>query len=373
MKPIIYIYKFDRESLDFFKHTFAFSFVKIISRESEIIPINNCVVFFAFYNSKFKNLNNDNSKSIINIDLNCHLTKKQIFDFLSNLAGIELLTIVIPTQFLDEKQVNKLLASFKNYYFVKRIILVTDKGTIDKIDKYLKNLPNLLILESEVGTKISKLKLTKKYISSSDYVLIMDGDDTINPNFTPNYWGFDLYFSNYYRTNIDNNKNEEKTIIEFNRIFLNWGKHGGQPYFGNHSTIVKGNIYNRFLDIVVNFDFQRHEDAIRSLYYISYSKNIFYSEALSDIPIIRQMSASYNHASRVPDNITIGKWISQEIKLLNENPPKLSSELFLRKSQLASINEVNNTFARLKNSSLIDENIRAFDLYSDEINELLKK
>lgn len=367
MRPKIYLKKEDPINESLIRQFSTLVDLIYINQVSDLPNESDDISLFVF-----SELSNSQFEELISTDFNFldigygKYTLETYSEEIKNILKLEKLTIIVPTQDIEIFQFTRLFNSLKDKDYIKQILLITTRDVFLKSRKLISKNKLIKYIEVENGTKVSKLKIANDFIENDDYILVLDGDDILNENFVPSYWGYDLFFSDYLRFKINKKKIIKKQKVFINENSLSWGN-GGQPYFGNHSIIVRGEIFLKVnKEIIGTNDFQRHEDAFRSLYYISYSNKIHYSNNEFNIPINRLMSEEFKHTSRIKDNLEIADWILTEINLIKQNTPNFSNIPLYRKSQIASINEINSSLLRLKDKNLIDKKIEPIEIIFDQ-------
>ncbi len=275
---------------------------------------------------------------------------ENLFDLIIENLRLKKLTVIIPTQNIPLKYTKKILHSLEGKLIEKIIIVSPDQKLSNVKSK------NKIIFEKVLpGTKIEKLKAADKYIDDNDYVLVIDGDDLFNEEYEPIYWGSDLTLS-FSRKVINNGLFSKKNkIVRFDNKNFSWGG-GGMPYFNNHSMIIKGLIFKKVNKIMSGHNFQRHEDAVRSLYYISFSESIFFTKEINQIPIIRRMFKNLSHTSKMNDTKEVANWIKNINLFISKNNYILSNDPIFRKSQISSLVEIVNSTNRLISKGMLSKN-----------------
>lgn len=203
------------------------------------------------------------------------------------------------------------------------------------------------------GTKLDKLKATSKFIGDDEMIFVLDSDDYLNTSFKIDNFESDLVLMPYLKQHRGNPLNYY-SLVKFDKTNFVWNKNG-TPYFGNHSMIVSGKIFNSANKILNAYDFQRHEDVVRSLIYISLSKNQnFLDEKRKFCLIKRRKWNSKMSASNIDDQV-IGGWLKMINQFLMQFEIKFNNQPKLQKSQVSSLIEIKLTTERLVKKNILKE------------------
>lgn len=222
---------------------------------------------------------------------------------------------------------------------IKKIIIINENND-SIIDEFVKNnFEDVTFIMEKISksTKMQKLQLSKKFIEDDEMVIVLDADDNLIriPEIKENT---DLFLTNIYRET----KSGMKKLIKFDRKNINW-TFNKFPYFGNHNIIVKGFIFKNVCNLFMNSNFQRNEDACRTMLYISFSENVYFSRKKNDIFIYRRFHKGHQHTSRV-NSPNLKMWMENLLVQLSNfeiNYKEVNPILF--KSQISSLNEMIST------------------------------
>lgn len=234
------------------------------------------------------------------------------------------LKIIVPLYTISEKYLILTLDSInKNKKFIDETIFVIDKSS-DKykalIEEYLDIKLKIFSTDLDRTTKMEKLSLAAKNVDDNDYIIILDSDDNlIDLSFIIDIIPrkFDLIFSPYIHSQWEREIEIENGffLLKFG-INLQWERGNNEnwiprtyfPYFGNHSSVVKGSLFKKVDSLTINKAFQRHEDIYRTIYYIDMAESVFYQDS---IPFIqRNIFKDHHHTLRDEKQTQVHEWVN---------------------------------------------------------------
>ncbi len=268
------------------------------------------------------------------------------------------LVVVVPMGEIDDLIFKETLNHInKNRDHIKKVILLTEKDNqnYDELGGLFE------VVKVKKTTKPSKLIISNEYIEDDDWVIVLDADDQLRrlrrlsaeiKNKIKDS-EVDLLVTNIFR------KDEYKIKFRvFDKKSHDW-RVGKFPYFGNHSIIVKGNLYKETNELISGRIFQKHEDVVRSLIYLSNAHKVKFLKHKEFVPIARYFWNNHPHASKLTDSKKIASYMSNLIKILSEIDLKYNSKGYLKKSQKSSLIEIEKTIDRLVSKKLLsnDEKI----------------
>lgn len=251
------------------------------------------------------------------------------------------LKIIVPLYTIGKKHLILTLDSInKNKKFIDEIIFVLDKSSEKYktlIEEYIDIKLKIFSTSLERTTKLEKLSLTTKEVDDNDYIIVLDSDDhLIDLSFIIDIIPrkFDLIFSPYIHSQLekDNEIENGSFLLKFG-INLQWERDNKEnwiprtyfPYFGNHSSVVKGSLFKKVDSLTINKAFQRHEDIYRTIYYIDMSESVFYQ---GSIPFIqRNIFKNHHHTLRDEKQAQVHEWVNilsqnmLDIGLVDVNDP----------------------------------------------------
>lgn len=297
--------------------------------------LESCVDFY-----KNKKLS-DNNRKAFNREIKTFRNKIRLlaksYGFFDKFNINNNLTLVIPWGEIDDEKPMLLLKSIKkSSNFIGKIVVINNEESVGFLkfvslfdDNFL-NKNKIKFYSEAVGkdtTKPQKLSKSLKYIEDKDMVLVVDVDDEISIPTLINeidFFNNDVILFPYLRNRIGDYAigKSIQDLMFFTNESLSWPNMPNYfPYFGNHSTLVKGEIFKKVQSDLVTASFQRNEDVLRVYLYLSFAKTIHYFKI--DNFIIRNVyKDSQHHALNMKDIKKLSDWMNTLVENIVDVFPK---------------------------------------------------
>lgn len=234
-----------------------------------------------------------------------------------------------------------------NSRFINKVIFISEERAFFNLTTFITkyNLGNLFekytIIDHDSTSKIEKLRLSSKLVSDNSYVVILDEDDILNSLFELTFE--EIEYNELLLTPLMWTKNNEKKVFKFNPDIDHWYSDSFFPYYNNHNSIPRGSLFKKVMKNISNYSFQKHEDVLRSILYISEAKNIkvYDEEEFCTINYIIN-NDSITNESMLLDKNKDSNSISLILELLNEGFNYSQNEI-LKMSQINSLKRIART------------------------------